>query len=391
MSSAPAPIDEFPHLVRAMRRRHWALGTGLCALVGSLLAVWLDSQRMLAAYLTAWLYFLGLSLGALAALMVHHLTGGDWGRPVRRYFEAMLAPLPLLAVLFLPLALTLSRLFPWAREASPGYLSSSLFLVRALVFLALWSLFGWLLTRAGRDQRRAIAVSAAGLVVYLITATLAATDWIASLTPRWASTNLGLIVVTGQGLCGLTFAVVAATGLTLTHRATEPSIDRWRVTPERGNDLGNLLLTFVMTWMYLAFVQLLIIWAEDMPRETVWYLPRLTGLGQYFALVVMLAQFAIPFAVLLFRRMKRDVRTLYVLGLWLLIAHLLDVAWMVLPSVVGATDALVVAGYVVVASLGIGGVWLFFVARDLVQRPTLAHAALDAREEDATGEVRSHG
>jgi hypothetical protein len=391
MSSGSAPLDEFPHLVRSMRRRHWALGTGACALVGSLLGIWLDAQRMLAAYLAAWLFFLGLSLGALAALMVHHLTGGDWGRPVRRYFEAMLAPLPLLAVLFLPLALSLPRLFPWAREGSGGYLSSTLFLVRAFVFFALWLLFGWLLTRAGRDQRRAIGVSAAGIIVYLITATLAATDWIASLTPRWASTNLGLIVVTGQGLCALAFAVAAACGLTLSHQPTEPSIERWRVTPERGNDLGNLLLTFVMTWMYLAFVQLLIIWAEDMPRETVWYVPRLTGPGQYFALAVMLTQFAIPFALLLFRRLKRDVRALYALGIWLLAAHLLDVVWMVLPSVASSGSALIVAADVILASVGVGGIWLFLVANDLVQRPTLAHAALDTREDEARAEVRSHG
>src|SRR5690242_18100501 len=158
MMSGSQALEGLPHLAHFTRWRGWALGVGLCALCGCLAGIWADARPMLVAWLAAWLYFLGLSLGALAALMVHHLTGGDWGRPVRRYFEAMLAPLPLLAMLFLPLALTLSGLFPWAREASPGYLSTSLFLVRALVFLALWSLFGWLLTRAGRDQRRAIAV-----------------------------------------------------------------------------------------------------------------------------------------------------------------------------------------------------------------------------------------
>src|SRR5689334_11036703 len=155
---------------------------------------------MLAAWLTAWLYFLGLSLGALAALMVHHLTGGDWGRPVRRYFEAMLAPLPLLAVSFVPLALGLPRLFTWAHGDEAGYLSRSFFIGRAAIYFALWLLLAHFLARAGRDQKRAIGLSAAGLIIYVLTVTLAATDWIASLTPHWASTALGLIVVTSQGL-----------------------------------------------------------------------------------------------------------------------------------------------------------------------------------------------
>jgi hypothetical protein len=391
MSPEQTSRDYFPHVVRATRQRYWALGVGLCALAGCFIGIWADARPMLAAYLVAWLYFIGLSLGGLAGLMLHHLTGGDWGRPLRRYFEAMLAPLPVLAVLFVPLALGLENVFEWPRAANSGYLSTGFFVARAVVFFALWLLFAHQLTRAGRNQKRAIGVSAAGLAVYLLTVTLAATDWIASLTPGWTSTNLGLIVVTGQGLAALAFAVAAAAGLSLLHRPADPTIDRWRVTPERGNDLGNLLLTFVMTWMYLAFMQLLIIWSEDLPRETVWYVPRLTGGGEYLALAVMVAQFAIPFVLLLSRRIKRNVRALLALSLWLLAAHLLDVAWMVLPSLSNTGAVLALAARVVLASLGAGGVWLFFVARDLARRPTLAHAALDAREEKSAAEARSHG
>src|SRR5690348_10841055 len=122
MISAPNSRDDLPHLVRATRRRHWALGVGLCALAGCFVGIWADAKPMLAAWLVAWIYFIGLSLGALAALMLHHLTGGDWGRPIRRYFEAMLAPMPVLVVLFLPLALGLPKLFDWARTTNEGYL-----------------------------------------------------------------------------------------------------------------------------------------------------------------------------------------------------------------------------------------------------------------------------
>lgn len=390
-SDLHAHIDA-PQLVRFARHRNLALAVGLCALAGCFAGIWVQPRPMLAAYLAAWLYFLGLSLGALAALMVHHLTGGDWGRPVRRYFEAMLAPLPLLAVLFVPLAISLPGLFAWAREPARGYLSGGFFIARAAVFFLTWGLFAHLLARAGRNQKRAIGVSAAGLIAYLVTVTLAATDWIASLTPRWASTNLGLIVVTGQGLGAMALAVAAAAGLSVTSAAGDRSAERWQVTPGRGNDLGNLLLTFVMTWMYLAFVQLLIIWAEDLPRETVWYLPRLKGSGMYLALAVMLTQFAIPFTLLLFRPIKRDMRALCGIALWLVFAHLLDVIWMVLPSVWPAESTITGAVWrLLLAAFGIGGIWFFLAARNLSQRPTFAHAALDAREEAAAAEMTSHG
>ena len=377
------------HLAHATRRRAWALGVGTIALAGCLVGFWSGAQKMLAAWLAAWLYFLGLSLGALAALMIHHLTGGDWGRPVRRYFEAMLAPLPMLAVAFVPLAVGLRKLFAWAHEEDGAYLTRDFFIVRAVIYFVLWILFAHFLARAGRDQKRAIGLSAAGLMVYVLTATLAGTDWIASLTPRWASTNLGLIVVTGQGLGALAFAVAAGAGLSVRYRSA--SGEPWFVTRERGNDLGNLLLTFVMTWMYLSFMQVLIIWAEDLPRETVWYLPRLEGEGRYFALAVMLTQFAIPFTLLLFRQVKRDIRMLLAVAIWLLAAHLADVTWLVLPSVWNTGSALAGAGLVVLATIGIGGIWLFLVTRDLARRPTFAHAGLDARDEPVASEVSPHG
>ena len=98
-------------------------------------------------------------------------------------------------------------------------------------------------------------------------------------------------------------------------RANDP------LTAEQCGDLGNLLLTFLMTWMYLAFVQFLIVWAEDLPRETNWFLPRLQSEWVILAVMVVVLQFALPFALLLFRRLKRDPRWLGLIALLILVGN----------------------------------------------------------------------
>jgi hypothetical protein len=306
------------------------LGLLACA-VG---AIW-DTTSVLSAYLPAWLFFLGLTLGSLGALMIHELTGGSWSQPVRRYFEGALVPLPLLAILFIPLAMDTSHVLV---RASP---------VRAAVILLAWVL----LARSWRRGRQRTTLSALGLIVYVFTVTVAAVDWIGSLEPKWSSTALGLIVLTGQGLGAFAFAVSCAT---LDDKTS-------RLTADQCGDLGNLLLTFVMTWMYLAFMQFLIIWAEDIPRETSWYLPRVNTSWGAVTIALVLAQFAIPFALLLFRSVKRNPRGLAVIAVLLLAAHWLDVSWLVTPSL--QPTGLAFRWTDIAATLGIGGVWMYVCAR----------------------------
>jgi hypothetical protein len=157
------------------------------------------------------------------------------------------------------------------------------------------------------------------------------------------------------------------------------------LTEERANDLGNLLLAFVMTWMYLVFAQYLIIWAEDIPRETVWYVMRSDGVWHALAVTLVFGQFVVPFSLLLFRRVKRDPRTLLAVAVLALAAHWLDIAWLVLPSSGREphwTDF--------VATLAVGGVWLFGFWRHLVRRPSFAHAGFEQSAGTASAEA-THG
>ena len=348
----------------------------MCAAIGTLLLgglmAWDHSPRTLSSYLFAWLFFLGLSLGSLGALMMHQLTGGRWSAPVHRYFEAALAPLPLLALLFVPVALGMGRLFPWANGCCGGgessrfdaaYLTRGAFLLRSGFALVVWCVMGHLWRTRIALRRRSTALSAAGLLVYTVTMSWASVDWIASLEPHWSSSVLGLLVVTGQALSAFALATLCAT------RASGKSN-----APDAGEcgDLGNLLLTFVMSWMYLAFVQFLIIWAEDLPRETSWFLPRLEGPWGRLTLLVVAAGFGLPFVLLLFRRLKCDVLWLGRIALLLLVTHWLYVAWLVLPTTQPAGALLSASD--LAATIAVGGFWCFAFLR-----------ALGTRVGDATG------
>ena len=194
-----------------------------------------------------------------------------------------------------------------------------------------------------------------GLIIYFVSMTVAAVDWIGSLEPRWHSTVLGMVVVTGQGLGAFAFAV------TTTAFARPPR----GMTQTQCGDLGNLLLTFLMTWMYLAFMQLLISWAEDLPRETVWYLPRLKTSWYFLAIVLLVAEFALPFALLLSRSLKRDPRTLAAIAGLMLLANWLDVSWYVIPSLHPA--GLTFHWVDFAATVGIGGLWMAGWARRVEQ------------------------
>lgn len=107
--------------------------------------------------------------------------------------------------------------------------------------------------------------------------TFAAIDWMMSLEPFWSSTVFGLIIIFGQMVSGLAFAVMVLNGM------PELGLGRkWTIksTPVPYKDLGTLILTFIMSWAYLAYFQLLIIWAGNIPREVTWYVNRPPGAGQ---------------------------------------------------------------------------------------------------------------
>jgi hypothetical protein len=352
-----------------------ALAVGIAGTVGCAVAAWTRGWAFLSSYLFAYLLGLGLSLGSMALLMFHRLVGGAWGVAIRRLLESAMRTLPLMVILFLPIALGVRDFYPWAGSASLGpkaYLNLPFFLARAAGYFALWGMIAWLLTRwfdreektgeAAYHQRLQL-LSGGALVAYGVTVTFASIDWVMSLEADWVSTVYGLIFIVGQALSSIAFAIAA---LALLGRA-KPFADS--LVEQDSNDLGNLLLTFVMLWAYLAFAQYLIVWSGDLPRENRWYLRRLSDGWSWIAVALLLFQFAAPFFILLFRRAKRNLRVLGAIAGAVLAFRILDLFWIATPA--GRPHGPALDWTDLAALAAVGGLWLWFYVCDLKRRPLL--------------------
>jgi hypothetical protein len=359
-----------PYLDRLQRR---ALVVGIIGLVLCALGVWLNPVQFFRSYLLAYVFWLGLALGCMAVLMVHHLAGGTWGALLRRVLESGMRTLPLMVVLFIPLLFGLRDLYSWARpevvandevlrHKSP-YLNVPFFGVRLAVYFVSWLALAYLLNRWSRQEEQAPGVSARdpihrrlalfsglGLLLYGLTMTFAAVDWVMSLEPHWYSTIYGILILVGQLVAALSFGVVALALLA----GFEPLSEV--LSPEHLHDLGNLLLTSVLFWAYIAFSQFLIIWAGNLPEGIAWYVHRSRGGWQWVGVALALFQFALPFMLLLSRDIKEVPRRLGMIAAVIFCMHFVDVFWIVMPAFYREGPDL--HWLDLVAPIGVGGVWM---------------------------------
>lgn len=340
-------------LPRVSRPEAIAAAIGLLSLVACLLLGLHAARTVLLSYLFAWLFWLAPALGSAGLLMIHALTGGDWGLALRPALVAASRRLPLMAVLLLPVLIGAAVVFPWAgpqAAADPAlahqrwWLNTPFFVARAVIVLALWL---WLAhgMRRRLGTPRAGRFAAGGLIVYALSISVAAIDWVVSLVPRWHSTTFGILVGTAQLLAAAGLAV----GISVAWR--DPADDAW--TSRRLNDLGSILMVLVLAWGYLAFMDYLTVWVADLPTETVWYLPRVKTLWRWLGAFLVLFHLALPFAVLLSRQAKQRAAWLAGVAWWLFVAQIGYAAWLVLPglraSALALSDPL--------AWVGIGGLW----------------------------------
>jgi hypothetical protein len=372
-----------------------ALAVGGAGLAACALGAFLDPGTFFPSYLFGYLFWLGIALGSLAIVMLYHLVGGAWGFPIRRLLESAALTLPLLALLFVPLLFGLSELYAWARPAAVAadpllqhkqpYLNPPFFIVRAAIYFGLWIglasfLSRWSLQQDATDDpalgQRLRYLSRFGLVAYMLTVTFASIDWVMSIEPDWYSTIYGLIYVAGQGLAGFSVAIMSAALL----KDRQPLAGV--ITPDTFGDLGGLLMTFVMFWAYVALSQFLLIWSGNLPEEVIWYEHRIHGGWNWIILFVIAFQFAGPFLLLLARQVKRTAWSLAALALAILLVHLADLFWLVVPPF--RQTGIRIHWLDAAAPIGIGGIWLAAFAWLLGRRPLLPlHDPRDTRLQEA--------
>jgi hypothetical protein len=300
-------------------------------------------------YLVSFMFYLSISLGALFFVMLQHLTGARWSVAVRRPCEVLMMNLPLLAVLFVPIAAwMMPELYLWARpeavahdpilQAKAPYLNRPFFVLRAVLYFAVWIglarlFFGRSVAqdRSG-DARITLALrrwSAPGIILFALTTTFAAFDWLMSLEPHWYSTIFGVYYFSGAILGLLAMLILISLALSSPGASGETAI-----TVEHLHDLGKLMFGFLVFWAYIAFSQFLLIWMADLPEETVWYGERwaATPWMIFSLLILVFGHFLAPFLYLLPRTIKRNRLTLGLGAVWLLMMHYLDLYWIVMPA-----------------------------------------------------------
>src|SRR5205085_3828176 len=226
-----------------------------------------------------------------------------------------------------------------------------------------------LLTRWSAEQdvpsnpeptRKLRKLSGPGSVIYPLTMTFAAVDWVMSLERDWFSTIFPILICIGQMLSALALAVL----LLAVERRRTPLAQF--ADPEIFHHLGNLLLTFTMLWAYLAFAQLLVIWSGDLPHEISWYLHRIADGWKVIVILLFLFHFLVPFFLLLSRGNKRRVEILTAIAATILVAHVVEAWWLIAPSFY--QTGIQISWLDLAAFIGIGGAWFTFFVRHLEKR-----------------------
>ena len=390
MSAAPKKLDfSAPPIVKTIGQR--ALIVGVVFSLGAIALAFTRPEEFYRGYLLGYMDWLGIALGSMAIVMIRHLTGGGWGTVIRRILGAAMRTLPVLAVLFIPIIIAVlqHQMYPWLKPldaitephirehlhkhefVKSADLNSTGFIIRAIIYIAIWNLLSFLLSLWSKqtDKQNAPdntdkfkAVAGPGLILYGFTISFAAIDWIMSLDPSWISTIYGLIILIGEVLAAMCFAIVVERILV----DYQPMSVMLR--PDFVHDHGKWTLAFIMVWAYFNFSQWLIIWAGNLPTEITFYLKRINHGWGWVAVFLALFHFVVPFVILLSRPFKMNIRKLVWLAVWLLCMRYLDLFWNIEPNF--STNFSVTVADIVVP-IAIGSIWIFFFCRNLAALPLL--------------------
>ena len=358
---------------------------GMVGLVGLgasvVIAVATDWEPFFRSYLVNYCYFLSLSLGALFFVLLQHLTRSGWSVVVRRVAETIGGALPLMALLFIPILVTVlvgyEKLYPWSDPPADdallaekrAFLNPPFFAVRCVIYFGVWIwLAGYCFKRSVEQDAsgdphlttRMQRLSAPGMILFAFTITFAAFDFLMSLNPHWFSTIFGVYYFAGATV-GF-FALLALTMVLLQRSGRLTKV----ITTEHFHDVGKLVFAFVVFWAYIAYCQYMLIWYANMPEETIWYAARQAGPWAVVTLALLFGHFFVPFLGLISRFPKRRTGLLACGAVWVLLMHWLDLLWLVKPGAHGAgAEQFPLHLLDLTSFVGIGGLFVAAVVRKM--------------------------
>ncbi len=321
---------------------------GILLVIGLVLGIaafFVDSYRASFAYLVSFIFFLSIVVGSLFLVALEYAANADWSTPFRRVSEFLAAGLPLLLIFAIPLLFNTSSLFQWSHadfvnsdkmlQAKSAYLNTPFFMVRVFAIIIIWIFFYFLIIRNSRKQddtgnqaltKRNITLSVIFIPIFAITITLVAVDWIMSLESKWFSTIFGVYL-----FAGVAWSSLAA--LTLTSiKLKEKGFLHPAVKEDHYYSLGTLMFAFTAFWGYIAFSQYMLIWYGNLPEETFWFMQRWAGGWKIVSVLLIVTHFIVPFFYLISYEAKTNLKKLKFISIWILCVHLLDLYWLIMPS-----------------------------------------------------------
>jgi len=393
-----------------------------------------DVKQFMIAYLVGFLFWLSMSLGSWFFQCIHYVTGGRWGILMRRPMEANMRTWVFGFVLFLPVAGMMfagkSSIYwwsghksgehtsaeenkadagkehgkddhaaskgdhkdsPWKRAnvARPNleidedlkvehYLNPIFSAIRGVLYFVIAGLaMFWILSNSnkaensdentGRIVRNKQKYAATiGLCVFPLIMTFVSTDWIMSIEKTFASSMFPVIVFDNAAIISYAFGM-----LTLLYLKSKkhPHFENL-FPPTEQIHLGSMLLAFTLAWTYFNFSQFMLIWIGNLPEEIPYYLRRTKNGWQYYAIIMTVFHFFVPFLLLLFRDVKSNPKVLRNICLGLLAVCFADVFWWINPSFIheNATAYWLMD---IAAWFGVGGLWIWYYLGQLAKRPLL--------------------
>lgn len=384
-----ADINEYNAPAELGRFRSIALGIGGIGLILWFVGFYFSTEQALRSWLLGFIFWGGMTFGAIGVIMLQYLTGGAWGVVVRRVVEAASRTLPMVIILFLPLTLIGSYHY-WTTWSADDYaivhrgwfMTWESWVLRSAIYFFLFYVMMHLLNRwsAAQDKAKdheeaaaylgaATKFSGPAIVFYALVVTFATVDWVMMLDAHWFSTIWGMLFIAGWGLSCLCFCVIV-----LAYMSDKPPMNR--VLGKRHfHDLGKLILALTMVWAYFNFSQFLIIWSGNIPEETGWYLVRMKGGWLYVGALLVLFHFVFPFLILLHQDFKRKVKWLALLGMFILVMRLVDMFYLIAPNprIDKAIEkgAFIVSWMDIAAPIAIGGFWIWFFLGQYMKRPVV--------------------
>ena len=308
---------------RTTGNRPLAIGVALLLVTAGLLAVlgrFAAIEPLLRGWLVAFAISSSIPIGSLTWLLIHRLTGGEWGFAAVPVLRPAAAMTPLLVLAFLPVLAGLHQIYPWAAgpaaipaDVAHWYLNEPSFMIRSLIALVGWSFLAVILAFGSESP----LLAGFGLAFFGLTISLTAVDWYLSLEPHYVATTFAAMIAIQQLLAAL--AVVTLIG--------SPAIEG-----KVAADLGGLLIAALLGVVYLEFMTFVVAWYGDLPDKAVWFLKR-AGWGWISVLITALAAgVALPFGLLLMQRVRRSRQGLRLSSALILFGTELHFVWLLVPA-----------------------------------------------------------